>query len=192
MQDAEVVNRYEGCIHLENKRTICGGERMLLRKRAWDIMREEYPAVTEDASLVRVIKTLKDCRKECPDNNFVLVLSMDGKKCRGVLSMWNIIQALGPCLLKEVTINDRDVNWDKVFNHACLTCSQIDIKDFMQVDVPRINPNEPLTRILEIFLDYRRGRAIVEDGERILGVVLLADLYNEISCAATSWTEEIP
>jgi hypothetical protein len=38
-------------------------------------------------------------------------------------------------------------------------------------------------------LDYRRGRAIVEDGERILGVVLLADLYREISKDATSWEE---
>ncbi len=157
---------------------------MLLRKRAWDIMREEYPAVSEDASLIAVIKALKEARREHPDNTFVMVLSPDGRKCRGILSMWNIVQALGPCLLKEMSVNEREVNWDKIFNHACLTCSQIDIKDFMQVDVPRVNPNEPLTRILEIFLDYRRGRAIVEDGERILGVVLLSDLYNEISDAA--------
>jgi hypothetical protein len=115
---------------------------------------------------------------------------MDGKKCIGVLSMWNIIQAIGPSLLKGAGMSERDVNWDKAFKHACMICSQVDIKDFMQVDVPRINPNEPLARILEIFLDYRRGRAIVEDGDRILGVVLLADLYLEISHDVTSWEEE--
>lgn len=163
---------------------------MLLRKRAWDVMREEYPAVKENASLSSVIKTLQDSRTEYPDNNFVLVLSMDGKKCIGVLSMWNIIQAIGPSLLKGAGMSERDVNWDKAFKHACMICSQVDIKDFMQVDVPRINPNEPLARILEIFLDYRRGRAIVEDGDRILGVVLLADLYLEISHDVTSWEEE--
>jgi CBS domain-containing protein len=65
----------------------------------------------------------------------------------------------------------------------------VEIRDFMQIDVPRINPNEPLARVLEIFLDYRRGRAVVEDGDRILGVVLLADLYREISKDATSWEE---
>ncbi|MDD2219746.1 MAG: CBS domain-containing protein [Desulfoplanes sp.] len=163
---------------------------MLLRKRAWDVMREEYPAVKENTSLSIVIKTLEDSRKEYPDNNFVLVLSQDGKKCLGLLSMWNIIQAIGPCLLKGVGMTDQDVDWDKAFKHACMTCSQVDIKEFMQVDVPRINPNEPLARVLEIFLDYRRGRAIVEDGERILGVVLLADLYMEISHDVMSWEEE--
>lgn len=163
---------------------------MLLRKRAWDVMREDYPAVTEDASLTSVIKALKESRKEYPDNNFVVVLSKDRKKFKGVISMWNIIQAIGPCLLKSVNLVERDVNWDVAFKHACMTCAQVEIKDFMQIDVPRINPNEPLARILEIFLDYRRGRAIVQDGERILGVVLLADLYREISKDATSWEDE--
>jgi len=152
-------------------------------------MREEYPSVTEDASLTSVIKALKESRKEYPDNNFVVVLSRDRKRFKGVLSMWNIVQAIGPCLLKSVSMSDRDVNWDSAFKHACVTCSQVEIRDFMQVDVPRINPNEPLARVLEIFLDYRRGRAVVEDGDRILGVVLLADLYREISKDATSWEE---
>ena len=35
-------------------------------------------------------------------------------------------------------------------------------------------------RVLEILLDYRRGRAVVEEGGRIIGVVLLADLFREI------------
>jgi CBS domain-containing protein len=152
-------------------------------------MREEYPAVTEDASLTSVIKALEKSRNEYPDNNFVVVLSKDRKLFKGVLSMWNLIQALGPCLLKSIGMVERDVNWDNAFKHACVTCSQVEIKDFMQIDVPRINPNEPLARVLEIFLDYRRGRAIVEDGDRILGVVLLADLYREISKDATSWEE---
>jgi CBS domain-containing protein len=162
---------------------------MLLRKRAWDVMREEYPAVTEDASLTSVIKALEESRSEYPDNNFVVVLSQDRKRFKGVLSMWNIIQAIGPCLLKNIGMAERDVNWDHAFKHACVTCSQVEIRDFMQIDVPRINPNEPLARVLEIFLDYRRGRAVVEDGDRILGVVLLADLYREISKDATSWEE---
>ncbi len=152
-------------------------------------MREEYPAVTEDASLTSVIKALEKSRNEYPDNNFVVVLSKDRKLFKGVLSMWNLIQALGPCLLKSIGMVERDVNWDNAIKHACVTCSQVEIKDFMQIDVPRINPNEPLARVLEIFLDYRRGRAIVEDGDRILGVVLLADLYREISKDATSWEE---
>ncbi|WP_462324061.1 CBS domain-containing protein [Desulfoplanes sp.] len=163
---------------------------MLLRKRAWDVMREDYPAVIEGASLTSVIKALEKSRKEYPDNNFVLVLSKDRKRFKGVLSMWNIIQAIGPCLLKNVGKGERDVNWDNAFKHACVTCAQVEIGEFMQVDVPRINPNEPLARVLEIFLDYRRGRAIVEDGERILGVVLLGDLYREISKDATAWEEE--
>ena len=44
---------------------------MLLRKRAWDIMREDYASVREDASLSEAIRALGESRKKQPDNAFV-------------------------------------------------------------------------------------------------------------------------
>lgn len=152
---------------------------MLLRKRAWDIMREDYASVREDASLSEAIRALSESRKEQPDNAFVLVFTKNDHFL-GILSMWNLIQGMGPCLLKGSVQDGSDVDWDKAFGLACRSCAQVRISDCLQTDVPILKPNDPLARVLEVFLDYRRGRAVVEEGGRIIGVVTLADLFKEI------------
>jgi CBS domain-containing protein len=73
------------------------------------------------------------------------------------------------------------VDWDDAYHGALRTCSQVGIRDIMQRDVPKVKPTDPLARIMEIFLDYRQGRAIVEEGGRVMGVVLLHDLYREMA-----------
>ncbi|MFO7816475.1 MAG: CBS domain-containing protein [Thermodesulfobacteriota bacterium] len=159
---------------------------MLLRMRAWDIMREEFPRVEEDASLSRIIKEMNKSRKEQPDNNCVLVFSKNDDFL-GVVSMWNVLQSMGPCLLKSSGLSEKDVDWDRAFAQACRLCSQVRLKDILQKDVPRVRPNDPLARIMEIFLDYRRGRAVVTEGGRVMGLVLLSDLYKEIARDVEEW-----
>lgn len=155
---------------------------MLLRKRVWDIMREEYASVDEDASLAEAVQAMHDLRARQPDANFILVFSRDGRFL-GILSMWNLIQGMGPCLLKEPEPEDREVDWDKAFGTACRGCAQMRINEWVQTDVPVLKANDPLARGLEVLLDYRRGRAVVEEGGRIIGVVTVADLFREISRA---------
>jgi CBS domain. len=72
---------------------------MLLRKRVWDIMREDFAFVREDSSLADAITALRAIRVKQPDMSFVLVFSKS-EKFLGILSMWNLIQGMGPCLLK--------------------------------------------------------------------------------------------
>lgn len=152
---------------------------MLLRKRVWDIMREDFASVREDASLAEAIRALLASRQKQPDNTFVLVLSKTDRFL-GVVSMWNLVQGLGPCLLRDTLLEPAEVDWDKAFAHACRSCANVGLMDCIQVDVPVIKPGDTLARVLELFLDYRRGRAVVEEGGRIIGVVVLADLFREI------------
>ena len=59
---------------------------MLLRKRVWDIMREEYASVDEDTSLAEAVQAMHDLRARQPDTNFILVFTRDGRFL-GILSM---------------------------------------------------------------------------------------------------------
>ena len=153
---------------------------MLVRKRVWDIMRSDFAVVREDASLSEAIGALRDIRGRQPDGSFVLVFSKS-EKFLGILSMWNLIQGIGPCLLKGSVLDGNEVDWDRAFSVAYRSCAQVRITDCLQHDIPMLKPNDPLARVLEVFLDYRRGRAVVEEGGRIIGVVCLADLFKEIS-----------
>ncbi|GAB1410206.1 CBS domain-containing protein [Desulfovibrionales bacterium] len=152
---------------------------MLLRKRAWDIMREEFASVRENASLSEAIVALQNIRAKQPDTGYVLVFS-ENDRFVGMLSMWNLIQGMGPCLLKGSLLDGNEVDWDEAFGQACRSCAQVRIADCLQRDVPVLKPNDPVARVLEVFLDYRRGRAVVEEGGKIIGVVTLVDLFQEI------------
>jgi predicted transcriptional regulator len=152
---------------------------MLMRKRVWDIMRTDYARVGEDSGLVQVIKALDGALEANPTSNYVLVFS-EANEFRGLVTMWNVLQAIGPCLLKNITLRG-EVDWDDAYHGALRTCSQVGIRDIMQRDVPKVKPTDPLARIMEIFLDYRQGRAIVEEGGRVMGIVLLHDLYREMA-----------
>lgn len=156
---------------------------MLLRKRVWDIMREDFASVQENASLADAVAALRDIRGRQPDVNFVLVFAAHGKFL-GILSLWNLLQGMGPCLLKGATPDDGgDVDWDQAFAQACRSCARVRIQDSLQQDVPVLKPTDPVARVLEVFLDYRRGRAVVEEGGRIIGVVTMADVFQELSAA---------
>lgn len=153
---------------------------MLLRKRAWDIMREEYAFVRLEDNLTTAIEALGKIRLKQPDMSFVLVFS-ENDRFAGLLSMWTLLQNMGPCLLKGTDLMDSTtINWDQAFVRACHSCAQVKVSNCLQPDVPILKPNEPLARVMEVFLDYRRGRAVVEEGGRIIGVVTLADVFKEI------------
>jgi len=63
---------------------------MLLRKRAWDIMNEEFSTIAESASLSEAVRSLRDSMKEAPDNHIVVV-----KKKTAPCVEW---YPYGPCL----------------------------------------------------------------------------------------------
>lgn len=153
---------------------------MLYRKRAWDIMRGEVPMVSEDVTVSQVIEAMHESLAHIPDNDCVLVTNRQGKFA-GIITMRNIVQAMGPDLLKKTSGKKDDDNYEKSFRLACQLGVQTGIKKIIQKDIPRISPNDTLTRIIEVFLDYNRGRAVVEEGERIMGVVFMADVYKEIA-----------
>lgn len=153
---------------------------MLYRKRAWDIMRSEFSMVNEEASIGEVVSAIESNSSVYPDNNCALVRGRDGNFI-GVVAMWNIIKAMGPELLKNYSRGKGEENSEKAFQLACQLGAQAGIKKIIQKDVPRIRPNDTLARIMEVFLDYRQGWAVVEEGGKVMGIVMLSDIYKEIA-----------
>lgn len=153
---------------------------MLYRKRAWDIMRAEVPEVREDATLSLVIEVMLESLAHTPDNDCVLVKAKEGGLA-GVITMRSIVQAMGPDLLKKTSGTRDEANYEKSFRLACQLGAQTGIKKIISKDIPRIRPSDTLVRIIEVFLDYNRSRAVVEEGDKVMGIVLLADVYREIA-----------
>jgi CBS domain-containing protein len=158
---------------------------MLFRKRAWDLMREEFAWVDESASLAEVVRALRESQKANPENNVVLVLAKSGtesRKLKGAVSVWKVLEAVDECVLRDPELKvARESDFDKTFARASAVCIHTSLSGYMEADVPVLKPSDPLPVVLELFLRKRRGWAVVEENGKVLGVVLVADVYREVS-----------
>ena len=158
---------------------------MLFRKRAWDMMREEFAWVDESASLAEVVRALRDSQQANPENNVVLVLATAGdgaRKLKGAVSVWKVLEAMDECVLRDPELKVvEDSDFDQTFARACAVCTHTSLARHLESDVPMLKPGDPLPVVLELFLRKKRGWAVVEENGKVLGVVLVADVYREIS-----------
>lgn len=158
---------------------------MLFRKRAWDLMREEYAWVDESASLAEVVRVLRASQQTTPENNVVLVLAKSGGETRtlkGAVSVWKVLEAVDESVLRDPKLKVvQEGDFDKAFARAAAVCVQTSLFGYMEADVPVLKPSDPLPVVLELFLRKKRGWAVVEENGQVLGVVLVADVYREVS-----------
>lgn len=154
---------------------------MLLRKRAWDLMREEFPSVRETDTLAEAIRVLREAMKNHPENHTVVVLRKNGS-FRGVVTIWNALRAVQNTVLRDDALkNVEDTDWDKAFARACAVCCQTSLTGHMEEDVAVLKPGDQLLTVLDQFLAKKRGYAMVEEGDRVIGVIYAGDLFREIS-----------
>lgn len=154
---------------------------MMLRKRAWDMMRDEFPTVQEDASLAEAIRVMREAMKEAPDSQ-VLVVKNKGGKLVGTINLWKLFKAVKQSVLKDENLKqDGVVDWDQQFANACLICTQLRLNDYLIKNPPILKPNEPILLVLDTFLKSRRDWALVVEGDRVMGVVYVTDVYREMT-----------
>ncbi|OIO05319.1 MAG: CBS domain-containing protein [Desulfovibrionaceae bacterium CG1_02_65_16] len=158
---------------------------MLFRKRAWDLMREEFASVDESASLAEAVRVLRESQKKTPENNVVLVLGKDGNRegaLKGAVSIWTVLAALDECVLRDPDLKMvQESDFDKTFARASAACTHTELSRHMEPEVPTLKPTDPLPVVLELFLRKKRGWAVVAENGKVLGVVLVADVYRALS-----------
>lgn len=154
---------------------------MLLRKRAWDIMRNEFLVVEDKTSMAEVITKLREAIRKQPDNDFALVVKENGQLA-GVLTARDMLRAIEDCVLRDENVRSAgDTDWDRAFAKACTLCCNRSIKDIMERKPPVVRPNDPIMLVLNALVDGKVRWAVVEEGGKPIGVVVIADLFDEIS-----------
>ncbi len=153
---------------------------MLLRKRAWDIVRVDYASVAESANMLEIVRALSAVREKQPDQDAVVVLGPGGV-FRGLVSMDELLAVLERRVFRDKGLDGtRGADWDEAFRRACLTCGEVRAKDLMRPDEPPVQPNDPLLMVVEAFLKRQGNTAVMREGDRVLGVVLKFDVFAEV------------
>ena len=154
---------------------------MMLRKRAWDMMRDDFPTVQEDASLAEAIRVMREAMVDAPDSQVVVVQNKGGKLV-GAINLWKLFKAVKQSVLKDENLKaDGEVDWDQQFANACLICTQLRLDEHLIKNPPVLKPNEPILLVLDTFLKSRRDWALVVEGEKVMGVVYVTDVYRDMT-----------
>lgn len=149
---------------------------MLLSKRAWDIVREDYPVVFLNDSLSRAMCNLRDCIEA--KNGCLCALVKDERgQFVGAVSIWDTIRFLKGNALKG---KDEGDGFEAAFFERCKLASSTKIADVMDKDTTVLSPSEPLMAVLEKFVRKGRSYAVVKEGQRIIGVIMISDVFAEI------------
>jgi len=152
---------------------------MLLRTRAWDIVREDYPVLKEDSSLADAMRELN----RVSDSGCLCALVLDDNgRLKGAVSMWDTVRFMEDNLLHGISLRGFDENrFDQMYTNACKVAGSTSVKDVMDSSMTVVAPDDPLLSVLEGFVKKGRSYAVVKEGPRVLGVIMIADLFKEIS-----------
>lgn len=158
---------------------------MLLRKRAWDIVREEFPTLREDDSLAEAMRMLTACvgSEGGIGAGCLCALVYDERDMlRGALSVWDTVRFMEDSLLRSGSLRGiEDDGFDRIYRNACKVAGSTKVRDVMDRDMTRVAPDDPLLVVLESFVKKGRSYAVVTEAGKVLGVIMINDVFREIS-----------
>lgn len=154
---------------------------MLLRKRAWDIVREDYPRLAEGDSLADAVYVLNGCMGTGCGGLCALVMDESGR-LKGAVSIWDTMRFMEDTLLSGGSLHGiEEDGFDRIFHNACKVAGSTTIADIMDKDMTVVSPDEPLLMVLEAVVKKGRSYAVVKEGKRTIGVIMIHDIFKEIS-----------
>lgn len=154
---------------------------MPLSRKVWEFMVKEPTTVAPSDSIKTALTLLKEIRTEVNGVQSLIVADPKTARLKGVITLRRLIDGLrkavgsvpGP---KDVPFWERPTAAEKLRIEAEL----VKIKDVMSHNVVSVKPYDSLATAMDLMLDKKvRGLPVVEN-ERVIGVIRMNDIYNQI------------
>jgi len=154
---------------------------MLLRKRTWDILQEEFPKVAAGATLSEAMVALYLHQKDNPSCLAVAVVDERNKPV-GLVTMRGILHYINESMRsREILRSFQAATFEEVMDQSCDAFGSTPLDSILDKDLLLAHPEDPLLFLMRDFLRNNKEIALVVDGEKILGMATLQDLYKGIS-----------
>lgn len=154
---------------------------MLLRKRAWDMMREEFVQISDESTLAEAIGFMRDAMRETPETQIVVATDRKGR-LKGAVSIWDVLKAVENSVLKDENLKlTEETDWDQAFARACRICTQSDLPGHFAEATPTVKPQDPLLVVLETFLSNKLNWVVVEENQKPIGIIYSSDLFRDLA-----------
>ena len=151
----------------------------MLRKRAFDALRTDVLVVDAGESLESVASKLQKHLVKSPDLDAVVVMRQG--RFLGVVSLRTLLGDLNDCALDaslRTSLGDDD--FEETYRSACRHCMSRKASDAARRDVPTVAAGDSLHLVLDAMIKADSRFAVVLEGERLLGLVPLGEIFREM------------
>lgn len=165
---------------------------MPLSKTIRDIMvpLAEYPHLYDNATLKDAFATLREAFTTGKRYRHILVLNKQGQLI-GILGMRDILRGLFPDYLRtkehphyQDPIPDfpaLTLIWAETCQSQCPAAAEHPVRDFMSPIPGKVQIDDPITKAAYLLVIHDTSMLPVVEGERLIGVVRMIDVFNAAS-----------
>ena len=149
-----------------------------MESKARDIMVTEFPTICAAASLTEAIGLIRKAGSR-GRRVFGLMVVDGNNRLEGMISMYDILLFLRP---KHIHIwgNMEDIDVEGVIAEACRSIASVQVGDLMTSEVVTIGPDAHIMMVLDVMIKKHIRRLPVVQGDEILGIVYISDLFNHL------------
>ena len=150
---------------------------------ARDLMKLSFLRLGSEHSLREALGILLDTEAGVGGQRVLIVLGADGSFA-GTLTTRSLLHALLPLWVDEQLATTDEVQFERRLLSAMEGKLDLKVGQAMQRDVPTVGFDDRLPHLIEIMQDKRLDCVPVLDGERVVGVVFLTDVFNAAAALA--------
>lgn len=151
----------------------------------------EYPHIARDASLCDAFAKLRDTHQSAGWRFRNLLVFDADETLVGVLGIRDLLRALMPDYLKanldhhysgsQGDDSALSIVWAASFEAKCAEIAKVSVERYMAPVLDSIQADAPLTRAAYLMVAHGVDMLPVLEGERVVGVVRIVDLFNQIT-----------
>ncbi len=146
---------------------------------AADIMTTRFPTLHPETPITDAIQIFRETSRQQGRRLFGMIVTGEDYHLAGMLSMYDILLYLRP---KHIhvwgTMEDLDIAG--VIESTGNRIKSILVGDIMTPEVVTIGPNANLMMVLDVMIKKHVRRLPVVEDQRIIGVVYISDLFNNL------------
>ncbi len=150
----------------------------------------EYPHIKESTSVKEAFRVLRKSFEDGKGYRSILVVN-DKNQLKGLLAMSDLIQAVEPRFLKVVKPDTYQgppleypaltLIWQELFSEGCKKEAKKPVKEVMNPVHSTITLEDSIAKAAYLLIMTNARVLPVIDKERVIGVVRLVDIFNEIA-----------
>jgi CBS domain-containing protein len=147
--------------------------------KAGDVMTPQFYTLRPEMTITEAIGFFQKAGKEERNKVFGMVVTDVHGKLVGMLSMYDILPLMRPSNIRDWEGMD-DSEVDSMMQNICSTIKTTLVGDIMTPDVITITPDTHAIKILDIMIRRHIRRLPVVDGEKMVGMVYISDIFDHL------------